>query len=427
MPKKTISLGTAVLVCLNTMMGAGAFINLKQLSFLVNKWGFLLYLIAALAATPLVFCAGILGRKLPVSGGMYVYSKTFISKNFGFLSGWGYFVGKTVSSSLLAHLLAAYIKTNITGLSGIPMLLMDYLVISLVFLVSALGAISNKHIQMFVTTLKIIPFIFVFSVGFASFNATHFIGNSATASEFFLAIPSALYALVGFEIISAIGGLLENPEKNIQRSIFIAFGTVVVVYSLLQLFYYGALGPLGALAEQPLADLGGALSPRFLTFGKVANGIFLSSVFGSTIAMMSGNSWNLHTLANNNHFPAKKLLTKVNNYNMPTISLFVEALIACLILTITQKFVPLQNMTIFALFVSSGLTALSTFKATKNDGGSFYPAIAIAAMGVCLVVLGAASFNIYRFGLSISFLSIFLSGWSLALYKGLTYSEERNS
>ena len=427
MSKKTISLGTAVLVCLNTMMGAGAFINLNQLSHLVGKWGFLLYIVAAIAATPLVFCAGILGQKLPVSGGMYVYSKTFLNRNFGFLSGWGYFVGKTVSSAVLAHLLAAYIKNNVSAFQNIPMLLMDYLIIGFVLFVSALGAITNKRIQLFITTLKIIPFFFVFAVGFASFNTAHFIGNSATSSEFFLAIPSALYALVGFEIISAIGGLLENPKKNIQRSIFIAFGTVVVTYSLLQLCYYGAMGPLGALAQQPLADLGGSLSPQFLSFGKIANGIFISSVFGSTIAMMSGNSWNLHTLADNNHFPCKKSLTKVNNHNMPIISLFVEGFIACLVLTITQKFIPLQNMTIFALFVSSCLTALSTFNATKNDPGKFYPIIALAAISLCVVVLSASLFNIYQFGLSISFLAIFLSGCVLAFYKQITSSNQRKS
>lgn len=425
MSKQSVSLPTAIFICINTILGAGAFVNLKQLSLAINQWGFLSYLVSAALILPLILCICELGKKLPQSGGLYVYSKTYLNEFWGFLAGWSYFISKTASIGLLSHLLASYIQVAIPGLEKLPSLAIDFSVIAVVALISCLGAITKKKVQLFITTLKMVPLAFAFIVGFINFSPANFTGFATQVSSFFLAIPSALYGLIGFEVICSIGGLIENPSVNIRRSILTAFSIVVAINVLLQLSMYGALGPLLAQSSLPLADVGGLISQNMYIVGKILNGAFLTAICGGIIAIMSGNSWNLHTLASNNHFPFKKHLTHLNSHHMPSLSLIIQGCIAGLMLVVTQEFVPLQNMSIFGVFITFLLTSIAALQITTKESSPFIASLkAYAAILVCTGIVTTCLINIYKFGISISFISIFLSGCLIAYFH---YSNCRGS
>lgn len=417
MSKPSISLPTAIFICINTILGAGAFVNLKQLSISIHQWGFLSYLVSAVLVLPLILCICKLGEILPQSGGLYIYSKTYLNEFWGFLAGWSYFISKSASVGLLAHLLASYIQSAIPGLEKLPALAIDFSVIATIVLISFLGAITNKKIQLLITALKMVPLAFAFIVGFINFSPAHFIGTTTQISSFFLAIPSALYGLIGFEVICSIGGLIENPAINIRRSILTAFGIVVGINIFLQLSMYGSLGLALAQSSLPLADAGGLISPVIYTLGKILNGAFLTAICGGIIAIMSGNSWNLYTLTTNNHFPFKSYLTHLNKHHMPSTSLIVQGCIAGLMLVVTQEFVPLQNMSIFGVFITFLLTSIAALQVTKKENRPFLSSLkAYGAMIVCAGIVTTCLINIYKFGISFSFISIFLSGCLLAYF-----------
>ena len=434
MTKSSITLPTAIFVCINTILGAGAFLNLNLLSTTINQWGFLSYLVSALLLLPLILCLCALGEKLPQSGGLYVYSKTYLNEFWGFVAGWAYFISKSASVGLLSHFLASYVRAAIPSLEKLPSLTISFGVITIITIASSLGAITRKKIQMLITTLKMTPLAFAFIVGFTNFSSAHFVGTTTEFTSFFLAIPSTLYGLIGFEVICSIGGLIENPTINIRRSILTAFSIVVVINVLLQLSMYGSLGASLAHSSFPLADSGALISPTLYTIGKILNGAFLTAICGGIIAIMSGNSWNLHTLANNNYFPFKKKLTQLNKYNMPNISLIIQGCIAGLILVITQNFFPLTNMAIFGVFITFLLSSFAALQITKKEPNPFLASLkAYTSIIVCTGIVCTCLINIYKFGISFSFISIFLLGCVIAycyrssIFKGSDITDGTNN
>ena len=53
---------------------------------------------------PLVFVLAKLTQIYPEAGGLYVYSHKELNKFWGFVSGWGYFVGAIAGNAIIIHL-----------------------------------------------------------------------------------------------------------------------------------------------------------------------------------------------------------------------------------------------------------------------------------------------------------------------------------
>lgn len=418
MVKPQIKLTAAILICMNTVIGAGLFINPKQLALLAGPLGFVGYILGALCLLPLVLCIAELARLHPVTGGLYIYSKEYLSPGIGFLSGWSYFLSKTTSSALLTHISVDFFRTRIEALQNINPLLLDFAGLFFIIGLFLLGMKLGGRIQYLFIVLKTLPLIITFLVGFFVFDGTFYHNFAlASSSNIALMIPIAIFAMTGFEIICAIGGLIINPRVNIGRAIFTAFSIVVVVALFFQIFMYGILGPNLAQIKEPILALGYALFPGYPIMGKLLNGIVFSSITGGVASNLASNCWNLYTLAQNNHVPFKKVLTKLSVHNVPWVSLISQGVIGCFILSISRTQVPLQNMSVFAGFLTFMLSALALLRASYTGATQISKWIPISAIGLCLYVLGLSFQNMISFGISFSFLLVFSGGCLLAFSK----------
>ena len=117
-----LSFGTAILVNLNIMFGAGIFINTLSLSHLAGFLGFVSYSIAALLLVPLIISMATLIEQFP-DGGFYAYAAKSVNAITGFFSAWAYFTGKLASAALLIHVFSTLITTLIPLLSINPFIL----------------------------------------------------------------------------------------------------------------------------------------------------------------------------------------------------------------------------------------------------------------------------------------------------------------
>jgi amino acid transporter len=164
--KNGISPVVGVLICINTMIAAGLFINPNKLTLLAGPLGFLGYLLSALILFPLLLCIAELAKLHPVSGGLYVYSKTYINAGAGFLSGWAYFVGKTTSVALLMHKFVEFFQPKFSILASVPILALDFSLIFVLIGLNVLGMSVGGNVQYLFTLLKGVPIIFTFIMGF---------------------------------------------------------------------------------------------------------------------------------------------------------------------------------------------------------------------------------------------------------------------
>ncbi|MBY0353156.1 amino acid permease [Candidatus Babeliales bacterium] len=418
-----ISFVTAVLICLNTIMGAGIFINAKPLTFLAGSFGFISYPLCALLILPVILSIAELAKLHPVSGGLYVYSKMHLHPRIGFFAGWSYFLAKTTTSALLVHCSTTFFQTCIPALRVVPTLVLDYLIIGGLVTLNIFGVRVGGKAQYVTSAFKALPILFSFLCGFFVTPAHIAAFSDAAAIEPLTLIPVAIFAVVGFEIICSIAGLLEKPERTIKPAILTSFSIAVCVATLFQFSLYRALGPDLAQASTPLLTLGTTFFPAMPWIGQLFNGFVFASIFGGSFTILTSNCWNLHTLAKDNHLPFSNILTKLTAANTPWASLIVEGILCCLIITISQQQAPLQNMSIFAHFACYSLTSLALLQAIRKGSVKQSIMVPLLSLASCCYVFNLCLKNLITFGISFSFVSIFIVGWVLSCFFGKKSSE----
>jgi APA family basic amino acid/polyamine antiporter len=407
----------AILICVNSMIGAGLFINPKPLTMLAGSFGFVGYVIAALILTPLIICVAELAALHPVAGGLYVYSHTHINAFAGFVSGWAYFVGKTTSVVVLIHKFVEYFQTRSFFLQGIPTLALDFGMLFTLVLLNVSGVSIGGRVQYLFTSLKAMPLLFAFCVGFFYFDPTNF-KDILDVQNIIYTVPIAIFPLLGFEVICAVGNMIENAARNIKRIIITAFLIVASVNILFQITTYGILGHSLSSINEPLLGVGMRALAHYPMIPCVINGFVFASIIGACFSLLTSNCWNLHTIARFGHLPGGKILTKINSFNVPWVSLLLEASLGCLILAVTIDQVSLQNMSVFAQIVSYLTTTIAALFAVRAGYlKKLSWIVPLLAVGSCSFILGICINRLFTFGVSLPFILLIAVGFIAALVK----------
>ncbi len=411
---KKISLPVAILININIILGAGIFVNPGPLTKFVGALGFLSYIFASLIIFPIVYSISKLASFYPTAGGMYVYPKKYLNSFLGFVSGWGYFLGKTASPALLVHTFITFFYSRINFLQTAPILFWDFLFIFFLIGLNIFGVYVGGKIQYFFTTLKAIPILFVVISGFIFFNPSFFKGwDLIHSSEMFRSLPTAIFVLLSFEMVCSIGHMLKNPEKNLSRAIFASFFIVAIIAAIFQFLIFGLAGNSLANLSEPTGWISKITSNPFLP------AILDIFVFGSIIAGSFGsfttNCWNLYKLGEDKHLPCSKFLIKKNKHDVPWVSLILEGVLACLLLAITVDLVPLQNMTVLGIAFAYFLNSLSAIKIEKSYTKLFSGIAVLSSLYIIFLCFK----NLFIYGIDIPFLIVMLLGIIFAIFKKL--------
>ncbi len=369
-----LSLLSASLININIMLGTGIFINTVVLTKETGSLSAFMYLGVALLLLPLILTIGKLIHYHPKSGTFYDFGLS-VSPFFGFLNSWSYFIGKLGTAALGIHVCISFLQHIIPALRAIPILPFDACVIVLFALLNLLNLKMGQAIQYAFISIKLIPLFFVIFAGLFLISGAHFTAEAFQFQGVPLAMPFIIYAYTGFEASTSLSTRIENPKKNAARAIFISYGVVVTILVLFQLMFYGALGTaLGALPAGYLDAFPAFLSK--ITFSAPVRNIvqtvlhlaIASSSLGASYGIMYSNSWNLYTLAQNDHTFAKKLLTSFNIHGMPYACILVEGFLALIYLFITQgNQVPLQQVSALGVTISYTLSSIALLVLTLKN------------------------------------------------------------
>jgi len=413
---KKIGLVTAILINVNIIIGAGVFLNVKPLTQIAGSLGFCGYLLGATILLPFVYVLTKLAQANPVSGGLYAYSKKYISPFIGFISGWSYFVGKTVSAAFLSLAFTNFFQNNIPFLHQYPTLLLACIVIFSLIFINILGAQIGGSIQYAFIATKVIPILFVFIAGISILQIDNFTMAIQPLTSIVSTVPIALYALMGFEITCSIGHMLKNPTINIPRAILGSFIGVAIVYILFQGIIFGALGVSMITTTQPFIILANKIFTSYPLIGQLITTLIFTSVIAGSFGILTSNCWNLHALAKGNHLPGEKFLTKTSCSNIPWVSLLFEGIIACFMLVISKNQIALQSMSVFAVVIAFTFSTIAAFYAThKRKQLTVNSWILLLAIASCCYILFLCLQKIQAAGVSLPFLALLLGGIAVSL------------
>jgi amino acid transporter len=242
-----MSLIGAILMNVNLMIGASAFMAPGFMTQYAGTASFYGWLFAGALFFPIVWCIAQITEYFPGQGSFYSYSSNTISRTAGFLSGWMYFLGYVSIGSLQLMSLT----TIVTQACSIP-LIQAFPIAAGIALVIILGMLSLRsiglidHIQSMATLYKLTPLL----IGIISL--VFYFSPSATPSIFSASplvliptIPMAIFGFWGFEGICSISHLIKDSKKNTRRAIFIGFICTILIYTLFHLSLLAIMGAEG--------------------------------------------------------------------------------------------------------------------------------------------------------------------------------------
>ena len=381
----SISLGTGA------MIGAGIFVLMGQIAELVGD----LFPIAFIAGAVVVGFSSYsyvkFSNAFPSSGGVV----KFLNKSYGPGTTTGVFsllmyVSMVVSQSLVAGTFGAYtLRLFPERFSGYASILGVFLLV-IVFVVNILG---NKVIGTTATFTAIIKVLGIALLAIAGLLISGFgdiTGNyiPKNAEElpigigFVASLALAILAYKGFTTITNQGGDIDNPHKNLGRSIIASILICTVIYVALALAVAGGLSIPEIIKAKDYA-LAAAAEPVFGKWGIwITVAIAIVATFSGVIASVFSSSRLLGMLSTMKQVPSLK---KLGNFKNPALIFTVTLAI---LLTISFDLTRIASIGVVFYLIMDIAIHWGLFRHLKKEV-DFLPIIPLMAIVMDVVVLSA--------------------------------------
>ena len=312
----SISLGTGV------MIGAGIFVLMGQIAELVGDLFPIAFIAGAIVVGFSSYSYVKFSNAFPSSGGVV----KFLSKSYGPGTTTGVFsllmyVSMVVSESLVAGTFGAYTLrlfpesyAGYASTMGVGLIVVAYIV----------NILGNKVIGVTATFTAIIKVVGIAILaiaglaisGFADITGNYIPENTETLPQgfaFVAALALSILAYKGFTTITNQGGDINNPHKNLGRSIIISILICTLIYVALALAVAGGLSIPEVIAAKDYA-LAAAARPVFGEWGSwFTIGIAIIATVSGVIASVFSSSRLLAMLSNMKQVPSLKGMGNFKN------------------------------------------------------------------------------------------------------------------
>jgi amino acid transporter len=244
------------------------------------------------------------------------------------------------------------------------------------------------------TVSKLIPLLVFVTVGlfFVEPQSLH-VGSLPPAKDLSSAILLAAFAFFGFDAPTVMAGEVRNAPRSVPFAILLSVGSVVVLYTMIQVVCVGTLPHLAA-SERPLADAAIAFVGPW---GAVA--IALAAVVACTGvcgASMTAATRLLFAMADHGQLPVA--LTRVHSrFHTPVLAIVVTAA-AALVLALSGSFIYLVKLTLIARIsvyaITCAVLPVIRRKGNAPEASFKLPAgevVAYASAILCVLFLAGSS------------------------------------
>lgn len=365
-----LTLTDAVFIGLAAMLGAGVFVVFGPAASYAGAALPLAILIAALVAYLNAGSVAQLAKSVTRSGGGYSYARVYISKNFSFLAGSAFLVGKIGSSAAIALTVATYLTPDHVILTAI----------GAVVVMTAINLAGINRTALGSKVLATITIAFLLTLVIAGFALPAAAAQLETGSPIGILSAAALFffAFAGYARVATLGGEVQNSERNVARAIWISFAIVLAIYLTLSLILTEKLGSNLAFTVTPLADLAAKtfLGGEFVWIFAALAGL------GSLLALLAGMSRTAAEMALDLELP--KLFAKRLSNNAPVVA---ELTIASLVIVLVSTGGILLSLGIssFAVLLYYAITNFAAFRQPPADT-TRPKALNLLGLALCLLL-----------------------------------------
>ncbi len=381
----SISLGTGV------MIGAGIFVLMGQIAELVGDLFPIAFIAGAIVVGFSSYSYVKFSNAYPSSGGI----AKFLTKSYGPGTATGTFsllmyVSMVVSESLVAGTFGAYtlrlFPEEYAGYASV----LGVALIAFAYIVNISG---NKVIEITATFTAIIKVVGIAILaisgliisGLPNITGTY-ISEASTGLPkgfgFVAALALSILAYKGFTTITNQGGDIENPHKNVGRSIVISIIICTIIYVVLALSVAGGLSIPEIIQAKDYA-LAAAAKPVFGEWGSLMT-VFLAIIatVSGVIASVYSASRMLGMLSNMKQVPN---LNKMGNLKNPALIFTVSLAV---LLTILFDLTRIASIGAIFYLIMDIAIHWGLFRYLKNEF-KFNPVIPLIAILMDAVILSA--------------------------------------
>ena len=242
---------TAISMVIGQVIGSGIFFKVDDV-LVATQGNVLAGLLGFLIVGISVVFAGIsmanYAELLPKDGGILSYVNYRFGKTAAYFVGWMYMslfypsltaVLFTVSGIYIAHLLAEFMSFEPTNLHYV---LIGFVNLVIFFFINIFRPKSSGIFQQMTTVLKVLPLIFIASLGILSLvkgdvsqvNTFTQAGSGLQNQSFILLVAASFipisFAFDGWYIATQISGEIKNSSKNLPKALIIGTLSVMVIY-----------------------------------------------------------------------------------------------------------------------------------------------------------------------------------------------------
>lgn len=229
-PRRQFGFPTATALVVSMMIGTGIFTTSGLLlTELGSPWVVLaVWAVGGIIAALGSLCYGALARRIPESGGEYLFLSRTLHPSAGCVAGWiSLIAGFSAPLASSAFALGEYLKAWLPGVAP------QWPGTAVILLFAALHAAHVRRGASVHNTVVVVELIVALAFIAVALPRLHFTGVTASAA----ALPAYGPALVwvsfsyaGWNTAAYVGGEVRNPERNLPRAMLAGTALVTVLY-----------------------------------------------------------------------------------------------------------------------------------------------------------------------------------------------------
>ncbi len=292
---RSLGLFDAIVLGLASMIGAGVFASVGPAAGAAGSGLLIGLVVAGAVAYANATSSAQLAARYPEAGGTYVYGTRVLGPFWGYLAGWVFVVGKSLSLSAMALTVGYYLYGPAGRAIGVG-------AVVAMAAVNYLGVTKTAGAARWIlaAVLAVLAVLVATALTSSELDPGHLIGET-TAMGVLQAAGFLFFAFAGYARIATLGEEVTEPERVIPRAIPLALGIALVVYGVVAVSALVAVGPQAlAASEAPLATAaaaGGSWVVPVVRFGAA-----LASL-GVLLSLLAGVSRTVLAMARDRHLP----------------------------------------------------------------------------------------------------------------------------
>jgi len=361
--------------------------GLEPLLVYAGKHGALLLLLTVplLWDIPAIATVLELNSMMPVTGGYYQWVKRALGMRFAFYEGWWTWLYTFVDLAIYPVLFVEYASFLFPGIEAykIPVCLC---IIWFGAGLNILGVVPVGKTALVLSVLVLLPFLLLFVKGVFLFKGVTAIPTPSLSGIGFSSLGMALYTVmwnfIGWDNATTYAGEVEKPARTYIYSTLIAFGCIVLVYTLAVVTADVSGMDLGHLNEKGFPALGEWVGGKWLGTVLAMGG--MASTLGLFAAILLSVSRVPKAMADDRLLPA--ILQKEHpRYQTPYLSVLICAgVVSCMILWTFSDLLVIDIILYGAGLLLEFISLLVLRIKAPNEPRPFK--IPLNTLGICIMI-----------------------------------------